>query len=392
MKANRLVFKELCHDFNSPEVTILLGARQVGKTYLLRELESYAQSLGKKTAYFNLELPSDLLQFKGSEEDLFRILTTSADIVFLDEFHYLKNASRIFKAVYDSGAKVKIFASGSSSLEIHKHLKESLAGRRLVRKIFPLSLQEHHTNQLSFEKVLVDGTLPGLLHKSASGDRQAYLRDLLETYVLKDIKSLIREENVKAFNHLLYLLAENQGSVVSVAGLSRDIGMNAGTVEKYLTLLEQTYVCYSLPSFSGNLANELKKSRKYFFYDLGIRNAVVKNFEYDLEKRDDRGVLYESLVFLELLQKVSPNTSLYFWRTRQQDEVDFVKVVNRKPVPVEVKSGWNKKILPDGLQRFLGAYPRTSEAYVVSNVPTGEKMNYQHTTVQFLHWKDAGKI
>ena len=391
MHVNRLIYNELCGDLNKPEITILLGARQVGKTYLLRELEKFAQRAGKKTAYFNFEIPEDLLKFTGSEHEVFRTLTQTSEVIFLDEFHYLKNASHLFKAVFDSRSRVKIFASGSSSLEIHKHLKESLAGRRRLLKIFPLSLKEYKDNHLSFNQVLVEGNLPGLLEREDSLARQAYLRDLLEAYILKDIKSLIREENVRAFNHLLYLLAEYQGSVISISSLAREVGLTARTIEKYLTVMEQTYVCYPVSSFSTNLANELKKSRKYFLYDLGIRNAILRNFEYDLKKRKDRGILYESLVFLELLQKISPNTSLYFWRTKQKAEVDFVKVVNRRPIPVEVKSGLNELVVPEGMKAFLNRYPEVAEAYVVNDKQAGE-IPYKKAIIRFISWQDSDTI
>ncbi len=391
MKAKRFIFNELCNDLQKPDVTILLGARQVGKTFLLKELEAFSAQAGKSTAYFNLEIPSDILKFTGSEQEIFQILITSGDVVLIDEFHYLKNASHLFKAVYDSYPNIKIFASGSSSLEIHKHLKESLAGRRQVRNIFPLTVGEFKENALPLDRILVDGTLPGLLNKNREEDRQSYLRDLLETYILKDIKSLIREENVKAFNHLLFLLAENQGSVVSTAGLAKEIGLTARTIEKYLTILEQTYVCYSLASFSTNLGNELKKSRKYYFYDLGIRNAILKNFEYDLEKRKDKGILYESLVFLNLLPQLSANTSLFFWRTKQKAEVDFIKMVNRKPVPIEVKSGWKQMAVPDGIKIFFDRYTDVQKGYVIFEGQEGE-LTYKDRSVEFINWKNIDKI
>jgi len=391
MNANRLIFNELCNDLERREITILLGARQVGKTYLLRELEAYALQQGKRTSYFNLEIPSDILKFRGSEEEIFQRLITSGDVIFIDEFHYLKNASHLFKAIYDSRANIKIFASGSSSLEIHKHLKESLAGRRNLRKIFPLSIKEFKENNIPLAHILVEGTLPGLLHRKKAEEKQAYLHDLVETYILKDIKSLIKEENVKAFNHLLFLLAENQGSVISIASLAGEIGLTSRTIEKYLTLLEQTYVCYSCPSFSTNLSNELKKSRKYFFYDLGIRNALIKNFEYDLGKRNDKGILYESLAFLELLQQVSPTTSLYFWRTKQKAEVDFVKLVNRKPIPIEVKSKWQGKTIPDGMKAFLERYPEVKQGYVINEMIEDE-LTYKNTLIKFLPWKNLEEI
>lgn len=389
--ANRIIFKELCDDLLRNHITILLGARQVGKTYLMKELEVFAKAQGKSTAYFNLEIPADIVKFKGSEEDIFKILSGTADVIFLDEFHYLKNASHLFKAVYDSGAKVKIYASGSSSLEIHKHLKESLAGRRQLRKIFPLSLRELKENGLSYDRVLVEGALPGLLAIEKDTERQSYLQDLLQTYILKDIKSLIKEENIKAFNHLLYFLADHQGSVVSVVSLSKEVGLTARTIEKYLMILEQTYVCYSLSSFSSNLSNELKKSKKYYFYDLGIRNSLLKNFEPNLAHRQDQGILYESLVFLELLQKVSPTTSIYFWRTKQKEEVDFVKVVNRQPVPIEVKSHWNQRSIPGGMKAFLNRYPKVKEAYVVCDQAIGEEV-YNKAVVRFVPWFEADTL
>lgn len=391
MDAKRLIYSALCSDLRRLEITILLGARQVGKTYLLSKVCEFAEKSGKRTAYFNLELPDDILQFTGSESDVFRFLTTVADVVFIDEFHYLKNASHLFKAIFDSKHKVKIFASGSSSLEIHKHLKESLAGRRRVKRIFPLSIAEYKANNFPLDLMLVEGSLPGLLKEKTAKSKQEYLRDLLETYIMKDVKSLIKEENIKAFNHLIYLLAENQSSVVAASSLAREIGLTVRSIERYLTLLEQTYVCYSLPSFSTNIGNELKKSRKYFFYDVGIRNSIVKNFEYDLNRRQDKGVLHESLVFLELLQKINPETSLYFWRTKQKAEVDFIKVTNRRPIPIEVKSDLNKLTIPEGLKAFLNKYPSTSLSYVVNASQTGELI-YKNSVVKFIHWHQVDQI
>ena len=254
-----------------------------------------------------------------------------------------------------------------------------------------MSLQEYRENRLPLDSILTEGTLPGLLARRTASERQDYLHDLLETYILKDIKALIKEENVKAFNHLLYLLAESQGSVVSVANLAREVGLTARTIEKYLTVLEQTYVCYSLPSFSTRLANELKKSRKYYLYDLGIRNAILKNFEPDLNQRQDKGVLYESIVFLELVRTISPTTSLHFWRTKQRQEVDFVKVVNRRPIPIEVKSGLKNQAVPQGMKAFLDRYPQTAQGYVLSDRAMGNA-SYHRTAIQFISWQDAAQI
>ena len=391
MDAKRIIYNKLCDDLDKPEISILLGARQVGKPYLLRKVEEFARKSGKTTAYFNLEIPDDLLKFTGSESDTFHFLTTAAQVLFIDEFHYLKNASHLFKAVFDSRHNVKIFASGSSSIEIHKHLKESLAGRRRIHRVFPLSIREYKINDLSPDSMIIEGSLPGLLKEKNAENKQNYLRDLLETYILKDIKSLIKEENIRAFNHLLYLLAENQGAVVSVSNLSGEVGLTARSIERYLTILEQTYVCFSLPSFSTNQGNELKKSRKYFFYDIGIRNAIIKNFERVIDRREDKGVLYESIIFLQLLQRISPDTSLYFWRTKQKSEVDFIKVTNRQPIPIEVKSDLKQIKIPDGLKAFLKSYPLTAASYIVNTEQRGE-LRYQNIPVKFILWTDIDQI
>ena len=169
------------------------------------------------------------------------------------------------------------------------------------------------------------------------------------------------------------------------------MGLTARSIERYLTILEQTYVCFSLPSFSTNQGNELKKSRKYYFYDLGIRNAIIKDFESAISRRKDKGVLYESIIFLQLLQKISPDTSLYFWRTKQKAEVDFIKVTNRQPVPIEIKSDLKQIKIPNGLKAFLTKYPSTTKAYVVNTTQRSE-LNYQNTPVNFIHWTDIDQI
>ena len=202
----------------------------MGKSFLLRKLEAAAKTLGMTTSYFDLELPHDLRHFNKTDEELFQMLTSSGDVTFIDEFHYLKNASRVFKAVFDSGKRRKIVCSGSSSIEMHKHLRESLAGRRLVTTIAPLSFVEYrqidpaaNASRL-YSDFVTFGALPGLINIPSTDEKMRVLEELLATYIQKDVKSLIREENVRAFNTLLYLLAERQGSLVSVNSLATEIG------------------------------------------------------------------------------------------------------------------------------------------------------------------------
>lgn len=367
MKIKRNKFDYLSNELRGPEINILLGARQVGKSTLMAELELYAQIKGLQTRTFNLEYPQDLLWFSRSDEEIFKELSANKNtIIFIDEFHYLKNASKLFKGLYDLKDNIKIVASGSSSIEIHKHLKESLAGRRKIFKIFPLCFEEWRETGKSLDEFLLYGGLPGLLSISKRDEKMEYLSQMVQAYLMKDIKGLVKEENVRAFNHLLFYLAEHQGNILPTSNLASEIGVSNKTVESYLEILEQTFIIYSVHSFSGKLSNELKKSRKYYFYDLGIRNSLLKNFS-KINDREDIGVILESAVLTELKFLQTANVDLRFWRTKQGDEVDFIWIEDRIPVPIEVKSRVENDRIPSGLLKFMKNYPKSKHGFVINN-------------------------
>lgn len=363
----RFILGRLRQEVDQPEINILLGPRQVGKTTLLMELEQIAREAGHQTYFFDLEQPQVLAEFNRSDMEVIQKIKGAGRVVFVDEFQYLQNASKIFKAIYDSRSRIKLICSGSSSIEIHKHLKESLAGRRFLFRIYPLQYFEIKAARPSFSlsTYLRYGGMPALTH-AESGERKAQiLSELLSAYILKDVKSLVKEENIRAFNHLLYLLAENQGSVISVHSLAGEVGMSSKAVNRYLDILEETFVNLRVSSYSNNLGNELKKSSKIYLYDLGIRNAILKDFS-SLKERSDKGVILESFVLLRLQVMLKPNMEIKFWRTKDGDEVDFVLLKDRTPFPIEVKSGISNLEVPKGLRRFLARYPNTKTAFVVN--------------------------
>jgi predicted AAA+ superfamily ATPase len=384
----RFVFNTLKNEINEPEINILLGPRQVGKTTLLHKLEEYCKKKKFKTCFYDLEQPQVLAQFNRSAAEIIELLNQSGQIIFIDEFHYLQNASKIFKALYDSKKKIKIICSGSSSLEIHKHLKESLAGRRFLFRIFPLQMAEilAHNRDFPLHTYLQYGGLPGLTHTDVAQRKQLMLNEILGSYILKDIKSLVKEENIRAFNHLLYLLAEKQGSTISMTNISNKINMSVKAIQRYLDILEETYVNYRVYSFSQNLGNELKKSCKTYLYDTGIRNAILKDFS-NVSNRPDKGTILESFVFLHLNQWLGPNMEIKFWRTKDGSEVDFILLKNRKPFPIEVKSKLTKTEIPQGLKRFLNRYTKVRHAFVV-NEQISEKLTFQSCSIEFLTFED----
>ncbi len=322
---NRFIINVLRKEIHQPEIKILLGPRQAGKTTLLRMLDEEFKKEGMKTSFFDLEEPRILAEFNGSPQEIIDKLKKAGQVCFIDEFQYIPNASKILKAVHDSRSPMRIFCSGSSSLEIHKHLKESLAGRRILFRIFPLQYSEVLASNAGFslDDYLMFGGMPAVAVTPDKTRKQTLLSELLSAYILKDVKSLLKEENIRAFNHFLYLLAQHQGSVLSLHSLSRDVGLSSKALGRYLDIMEATFVNFRVPSFSSNLGNELKKSFKTYLYDPGMRNAILKDFS-DLNDRKDQGAIFESFVFLKLKTLEAPDSEIRFWRTKSGEEVDFI--------------------------------------------------------------------
>lgn len=387
----RSILNKLQQELTRPEILILLGPRQVGKTTLLRMLEDYAKQKGLRAAFFDLEQPQVLADFNRPDKEIVQMISGAGEVVFIDEFQYLRNISKILKAVFDSKKKIKIICSGSSSLEIHKHLKESLAGRRFLYRIYPLEYAEIKNSypNFTFKDYLRFGGMPGLTYTNSEERKQQILNELVGSYILKDIKSLIKEENIRAFNHLLYLLAQNQGSTISVHSLSAEVGLSSKAINRYQDILEQTYVSYRIYSYSKNLGNELKKSCKSYLYDLGVRNMLLKDFS-PIDSRPDKGVILESFVFLILQAGLTPNMEIKFWRTKDGGEVDFILLKDRKPIPIEVKSKINTLEIPSGLKRFLSRYPDVKLAYVI-NEQIEKKIKYGNCSIRFLTFEKFSK-
>ncbi|MEY3370215.1 MAG: hypothetical protein RLZZ361_885 [Cyanobacteriota bacterium] len=366
MQIKREIFAKLAEELENKKVLILLGPRQVGKSYLMVELENYVLDNDKQTQFFNLELPEDSRFFSKDKVELYKSLVKNTDYLFIDEFQYYENASQLFKAIFDDRkTKLKIIASGSSALEMHKHLKESLAGRKNSYIITPLNFQEIQQSKTSFSKYLSHGGYPELVSIDDQSKQEIYLKEILSSYILRDIKALIKEENISEFNNLLYQLAFNQGQIISTNSLANELRMNNRTIEKYLEILSQTYILHRINSYSQNLSNELKKSKKYYFYDMGIRNAILNNFKPGTTRKD-KGSLYEQYVCNFLINNCPANSELRFWRTRNDQEIDFVLLKNHDPYLFEVKSKLNRPEIPESIKTFIRNYRNVKQAFVIN--------------------------
>lgn len=343
----------------SPKVSIILGARQVGKTTLVEQV------LGsQKTTFLNLDLEIDKQRLLAAStlmpNDALQALG-QPDILVIDEAQVLPKTSQIVKGWYDARLPIKIFLLGSSSLDLADQSAESLAGRNEKLFLPPLLLQEiissqpwysdtftqdhlttHFSNQI--QTLLMSSLSLGHYPEAVTTPHPSdYLRNLTSDYLWKDTLQLGNVRNPELIRRLLMLLAYQIGSEVSVNELASNLGMARNTVNRYLDLLEQTFIIFRLPAFSTNPRKEINKNHKIYFWDVGIRNALLNNLDVH-PYRPDIGDLWENWVIAEFAKQnllTGQQHTLHFWRSRSDSEVDLVIKSGNQLRAFEIK--WNKK-------------------------------------------------
>lgn len=336
---------------------IILGARQVGKSTLLNQL---------------FTSKDDVMWLNGDEWDVRQMLEnmTSTRIrsligqkkwVVIDEAQRIPNIGLKMKLITDQVPNVQVVATGSSSFQLASQVNEPLTGRKREFHITPLSYQEmvNHTSLLDEHRMIphrmVYGYYPEVV--TSPGDEQDVLRELSNSYLYKDILSLDNINKPDKLSLLLQALARQIGEQVSYNEVGQLIGLNPKTVEKYIDVLEKSFILFRLGSLARNLRNELKVSRKIYFWDLGIRNAIIANFQ-QVELRNDVGALWENFAITERLKILNIKGSFankWFWRTQQQQEIDYIEEENGQFNSFEFK--WNaKKAHVKQPKRFSDAY------------------------------------
>lgn len=404
MIITRNQFGTLLNDKNNHAITVLMGARQVGKSTLMDEIQA---QLGTCRA-INLENPLHMKIFRDGYTSF--IQEVPEPVVFIDEFHYYPNITSVFKAIYDLNPEKKIYASGSSSLEMHQHLKESLAGRKKEYLIYPFSFSEwlqrtgesipsfqdhipiELKSQLDYrmKPFLTYGAMPGLTGLTDDLQYRDYLFNLYQTYIAKDIKTFLKESSIMAFNKVIeYLVIHNTG-MLNLNELSTMSGISMRQVQQQIDVLVGTYVLRLLRPLFTNKGKELVKTPKIYFYDQGVANAIMSDFRSP-DKRQDCGALYEQFVYWELEKSLDIRFTLHYWRTADQHEVDFVVVKDREYLPIEVKTSWQAGKIPPGLKAFLRYYPETRNAVVLSNC-LADPVKLDHCTIHFHPWYRAHQV
>jgi len=351
----RILDKIIAEKLNANKIIILLGPRQVGKTTMLKKVVDI-----KNATWINGDNIEDRQFLEYESATRFKSLLGDTKILVIDEAQRIKNIGLNLKIIYDS-LSIKIIATGSSSFDLANKVNEPLTGRKLEYRLYPLSFEELANHYGTFEEVkqlpnrLIYGSYPEVV--TNYGTQKEILQNLASSYLYKDLLEWSKIKKSDKLIKLLQAIAFQVGSQVSYNELANIVGINKETVENYIDLLEKSFVIYRLHSFNRNMRNELKKSKKLFFYDNGIRNALINNFN-PIELRNDLGALWENYIISERQKFISyhdVNVNKYFWRTKSQQEIDYVEEIDGQIYAYEFK--WNKNAKAKFPKSFAKAYP-----------------------------------
>ncbi len=323
---------------------IILGPRQVGKSTFIKQNEVNFQ---QPITYWNGDQSDVRLMLNNPTSDFLETILGKTKTLIIDEAQRIENIGLLIKLIIDQIPGIKVIATGSSSFELSNKINEPLTGRKWEYRLFPLSFEEmvNHNGFLEEKRLLeirmVFGYYPEVVNNP--GDEIERLQELTSSYLYKDILNWEKILKPEKLEKLLKTLALQLGNEVSYNELSQIVGLDNFTIEKYIQILESSFVIFRLPGFNRNLRNELKKGKKIYFYDNGIRNAIINSFNI-LELRDDVGKLWENFLISERMKTQSYHRKFYnsyFWRTHAQQEIDYLEEENGKISAYEFK--WNEK-------------------------------------------------
>lgn len=345
----RLIQAQISTKFFQGKVIILTGARQTGKTTLSLEIIKKA-GLEKEALFLNCDNPTDRKLLTDKDLDFLKKVVGKAKVIFIDEGQKVETIGQTLKLLADYYKKEKqVLVTGSSSFNLLDKTQEALTGRKYVFHLFNLSLEEIYPQKnisdivKSLENFLIFGNYPEVVGKETFDEKRELLEELSSSNLYRDILEFQQVKNSNIIFDLLKALAFQIGNEVSYTELANLLSIDKNTVERYVDLLEKSYIIFRLSPYATNKRKEISKLRKVYFYDLGIRNSVINNFSF-LKERNDAGQLWENFILLERIKfqkyhKIYSNN--YFWRTYDRAEVDLVEEREGKLFGYEFK--WNKK-------------------------------------------------
>lgn len=355
----RIIKNSIERKFYKKRAIVILGPRQVGKTTLIK---SFLQ-INEKTLWLNADEQDVQAIFEKPNSKTFQKLFQGKDLVVIDEAQQIKNIGAKLKLITDELPKIQLVISGSSAFELANKVSEPLTGRKWEYKLYPLSFEElsNHYGILEEKRLLnhrlLYGSYPDVV-TAQDGEEKEILKELTDSYLYKDILIWNRINKSEALTKLLQALAFQIGNQVSYNELAKTVGVDNQTIESYIQLLEQAFIIFRLGSFNRNLRTELKKSKKIYFYDNGVRNAIIANFQH-LELRQDVGALWENYIISERIKYNAYHNKWvnnYFWRTKAQQEIDYLEESDGELKAFEFK--WNSKKKHHITNTFTNAYPK----------------------------------
>ena len=355
---SRIIQEQITQRMGKGKAILLVGPRQVGKSTILKTIH---KEQNQDTLLLNCDEPDIRQAMENVTTDQLKSLIGKNKLILIDEAQKVENIGLTIKLIVDNINDVQVIATGSSAFELRNRTNEPLTGRKFEFNLFPFSIAEmvnYHgklTENRMLERRLIYGLYPEIVNEL--GNEQENLLELINSYLYKDILAFQNIRKPGVLDKLLTGLALQMGQEVSYNELGQLTGIDKATVEKYIELLEKCFVVFRLSSFNRNLRNELKKSRKIYFYDNGVRNAILNNFS-PIALRQDTGALWENFMVSERIKQNSYNRDYrksYFWRTQTQQEIDLLEEKDGILYAFEFK--WNDKKQSRVPKSFAEAYP-----------------------------------
>lgn len=354
----RILEEKIVHRLFQNKAIIIYGARQVGKTTLVKQITSRFDHV----IWFNADELETRELFEAQNLSLFKTFIKDGYIIVIDEAQRIKNIGLSAKLIIDHFPKSQLIITGSSVIDLANEINEPLTGRKFEYTLYPISFEEmslHHgvfEEHKNLENRLVYGYYPEIVMNPHDAKRR--LKELTGSYLYKDILELNKIKKSDKITKLLQTLAYQTGDLVKFNEVAQNVGLDKETVENYIDLLEKTFVVFKLASFGKNPRNEIRKSRKIYFYDLGIRNAVINNFMPMSSRMNEIGKLWENFIITERRKYLSYHeiyVNSYFWRNYNKQEVDYIEERDGKIYAYEIK--WNPRKKIKYPKSFLENYP-----------------------------------
>ena len=401
----RKILAQLNNHLKEKEITLIVGARQTGKTTLIQLLQKDLIKKGEKTIFLDLD-NEDHKKYFHTQSDLINFLKLNLGkqrgYVFIDEIQRKENTGLFLKGIYDQNLPYKFIATGSGSLELKEKIHESLAGRKRIFEVMPISLEEftnyktaykYENNQKDFfkydknlpEQILNEymqyGGYPSVVTSETHEDKVKSIQEIYNSYIEKDIIGLLKIQKSEEFNNLLTILSNQNGQMVNYQKLSSIINIDVTTVKKYLWYLQETFITFKIRPYFKNIRKELIKAPVYYFHDLGLRNYALNRLSY-FNLITDGGFLFQNLIALELKEKYE-NLTLNYWRSKGGAEIDFIINAGIETVPIEVKYKDMKDLnITKSIISYINEY-NPKKLYII-NKSQKDKIQVEKTTIEFL--------